>query len=58
MQCIWALYGDPEFACELVFAPEHHYLDPEQTCRIYNEMHTGDWWWAVQVHLCIFSNVS
>jgi hypothetical protein len=42
MQCIWALYGDPEFACELVFAPERHYLDPEQTCRIYNEMHTGD----------------
>ena len=58
MQCIQALYGDPEFARELVFAPERHYLDPEQRCRIYNEMHTGDWWWAVQVHTCIFSSLS
>ncbi|KAN0132050.1 hypothetical protein V8E53_010087 [Lactarius tabidus] len=48
MQCIRALYGDPEFARDLVFAPERCYVDPKQTCRIYNEMHTGDWWWAVQ----------
>ncbi|KAN0140483.1 hypothetical protein V8E53_001692 [Lactarius tabidus] len=39
MQCIRALYGDPEFACDLVFAPERCY------------MHTGDWWWAVQTSL-------
>ena len=49
MQCIQALYGDPEFAHELVFVPERHYADPERTCRIYSEIHTGDWWWAVQV---------
>jgi hypothetical protein len=58
MQCIRALYGDPEFARDLVFAPERCYVDPEQTCRIYNEMHTGDWWWAVQVRPRISSNVS
>ena len=57
MQCIRALYGDPEFARELVFAPERHYLDPERTRRIYNEMHTGDWWRAVQVRACVFSNL-
>ena len=49
MQCIRALYGDPEFAHELVFVPERHYADPERTCCIYSEIHTGDWWWAVQV---------
>jgi hypothetical protein len=39
---------------DLVFAPERHYTDPERTCCIYNEMHTGDWWWAVQV--CTVTN--
>ena len=58
MQCIQALYGDPEFAHELVFVSERHYLDPECTCRVYSEMHTGDWWWAVQVITSIFLNVS
>jgi hypothetical protein len=49
MQSIRAVYGDPEFAQELVFAPEKHYTDQDRECRIYNEMHTGDWWWKVQV---------
>jgi hypothetical protein len=25
-----ALYGDPEFAQDLIFAPERHYLDPDK----------------------------
>ena len=58
MQCIQSLYGDPEFAHELLFVPERHYLDPERTCRVYSEMHTRDWWWAVQVILSIFLIVS
>lgn len=33
----------------MVFAPEQHYTNAEKTHRIYNEMHTGDWWWSVQV---------
>jgi len=49
MKCIGALYGDPQFAQDLVFAPEQHYTSQERTCRIYNEIHTGDWWWKVQV---------
>ncbi|KAI9454588.1 hypothetical protein BJY52DRAFT_1205245 [Lactarius psammicola] len=48
---IQALFGNPEFAHELVFAPERHYADAERTCRVYNEMHTGDWWWSVQASL-------
>jgi hypothetical protein len=45
--CIQALFGDPEFAGKLAFAPEQHYTDHEKTCRVFNEMHTGNWWWLV-----------
>jgi len=47
--CVRAIYGDPEFAQDLVFAPERHYVDQERTQRVYSEMYTGDWWWSVQV---------
>jgi len=47
--CIHAIFGDPEFAQDLVFAPERHYAVHEQTCRVYSEMYTGDWWWSKQV---------
>jgi Plavaka transposase len=47
--CIRSIYGDPEFAQDLVVAPERHYTNHEQTDRVWSEMHTGDWWWAVQV---------
>lgn len=49
MKCIQAIYGDPQFADDLVFAPERHYTSQERACRIYNDLHTGDWWWKVQV---------
>lgn len=49
LQCIRSLYGDPEFVQDLVFAPERHYTSHERTSRLYNEMYTCDWWWAVQV---------
>jgi Plavaka transposase len=47
--CIKALYGNPEFAPHLVFAPERHYADDDKTIRLYHEMHTGKWWWETQV---------
>ena len=49
IECVRALFGDSELAEHLVFAPERHYTSEERTCRIYNKMHTGDWWWTVQV---------
>ena len=49
LSCIWTIYSDPEFAQDLVVTPEWHYTNQGQTERIYSEMHTGDWWWAVQV---------
>ncbi|KAJ7839453.1 hypothetical protein B0H14DRAFT_3086954 [Mycena olivaceomarginata] len=48
LDCIKALYGDPEFAKELVFFPEHHYADADKTIRLYHDMHTAEWWWRTQ----------
>jgi len=52
--CIHSLFGDPTFAKWLIFKPEHHFEDAAQTNRIFNEMHTGKWWWSVQVCLNIY----
>ncbi|KAF8257783.1 hypothetical protein EI94DRAFT_1918962 [Lactarius quietus] len=49
--CIRALFANPEFAHDLICAPERHYTDSSRKHRIYNEMHTGDWWWSVQMAL-------
>lgn len=52
LKCIAALYGDPDLVQDLVFAPERHYTNDKRTCRLVNEMHTGDWWWDIQVRNC------
>ncbi|KAI0317280.1 hypothetical protein OF83DRAFT_157082 [Amylostereum chailletii] len=49
--CIRALFGDPEYAKHLVFAPERRYRDVDQTVRMYDEMNTGKWWWNTQMRL-------
>lgn len=49
IQCIRALYGDPDFAFDLVFEPERQYADKDETIRMYHDMHTGKWWWNKQV---------
>ena len=49
IECIKALYGDAEFSKHLVFKPERHYKSADKKQRIYHELHTGDWWWEVQV---------
>ena len=49
LSCIRSIFGDPAFARDLIIVPERHYADRERTERMYSEMHTGDWWWAVQV---------
>ncbi|KAN0128970.1 hypothetical protein V8E53_013232, partial [Lactarius tabidus] len=46
--CVKALFHNPEFAEDLILAPEWHYTDILRTCQVYNELHTGDWWWSVQ----------
>ncbi|KAI0026936.1 hypothetical protein K488DRAFT_63772 [Vararia minispora EC-137] len=52
MQCVQALYGSPEFAAELVFAPVKHFASVGgEKVRMYSDMHTGDWWWEIQQKL-------
>ena len=50
--CVRSLFGNPEFTQDLIVAPERHYTNAERSCRIYDELHTGDWWWSVQVRAC------
>ncbi|KAH9012017.1 hypothetical protein EDB84DRAFT_1590615 [Lactarius hengduanensis] len=47
IQCLRVLYGDPKFARDIIFTPEHQYTQAP-ACRVYSDMHTGDWWWASQ----------
>ncbi|KAG1739364.1 hypothetical protein EDD22DRAFT_787098 [Suillus occidentalis] len=51
IECIESLYGDPDFARYLTFAPERHYTDEDQTIRLFHDMHTGKWWWNTQKKL-------
>ena len=49
VECLKALWGDPEFSAYLVFQPERHYADTDHTIRMYHDMQMGKWWWATQV---------
>ncbi|KAJ7213561.1 hypothetical protein GGX14DRAFT_534208 [Mycena pura] len=48
LECVRALYGDSNFAPYLCVLPERHYIDKDQTVRMYHNMNTGKWWWATQ----------
>lgn len=55
------LYGRPDFARHLIFAPEKHFLiEGDEEERAYSDMHTGTWWWWMQVRplYSFFSNYS
>ena len=49
VECLRALWGDPEFDGDLILEPERLYADEDMTIRIYHEMNTGKWWWDTQV---------
>ncbi|KAF8872853.1 hypothetical protein CPB85DRAFT_1237372 [Mucidula mucida] len=48
IECIRALYGDPQHMEYLCFAPEQHYTDCDKTMRLFHDFHTGRWWWDTQ----------
>ncbi|KAI0825391.1 hypothetical protein BC628DRAFT_1320379 [Trametes gibbosa] len=48
IECLRALYGDPEHVRYLCFTPERHYADADKTIRLYHDLHTGRWWWDTQ----------
>ena len=51
LECIQELFGKPELAPVMKFAPEKHFADEDKTVRIYSDLYTGRWWWATQVCL-------
>ncbi|KAH9173192.1 hypothetical protein EDB89DRAFT_2113987 [Lactarius sanguifluus] len=56
LECIRTLYGDPEFAHDLVFAPECHYTDHERKCRVYIQTSLEAHWPGATVILVIISS--
>ena len=53
LECVRALYGNPEFARYLVFQPEKVYSEATGE-RLYHDMYTGKWWWTTQVRSAFF----
>ncbi|KAJ3748273.1 hypothetical protein EV360DRAFT_97749 [Lentinula raphanica] len=41
LDCIRALYGNPEHSQYLCFTPERHYTDADRTMRLYHDLNTG-----------------
>lgn len=56
LECVRALFGDPEFSPHLVVRPERHYVDEDKTIRTFSDMHTAKWWWSTQVR-ALFNEV-
>jgi len=54
IECLRALWGDPDFDGDLILEPERLYADEDMTIRIYHEMNTGKWWWDTQVGILLF----
>ncbi|KAL0576824.1 hypothetical protein V5O48_005165 [Marasmius crinis-equi] len=48
LECVKALWGDPDFSSYLIMCPERHYTDDSLTKRLFHNMHTGEWWWLTQ----------
>lgn len=51
LQAIRALLGDPALQKHLVYRPRKVFSNRDRKDKIYSEMWTGDWWWAIQVSL-------
>jgi hypothetical protein len=49
VECMKALFRDPELTSYLKYSPERHYSDELCTIQLFHDMHTGDWWWETQV---------
>jgi Plavaka transposase len=49
LECIQALWSNPDFASVLAVEPERQYADKDQTIRVIHDMQTGKWWWSTQV---------
>jgi hypothetical protein len=52
VSCAQWLLSQRAYKDQLVYAPEHQYM--VEGYRLFNQMHTGDWWWEVQVFKIIY----
>ena len=49
LDCVAEIYGQHRLTPHLKFKPERHYANGDTTIWIYGDMHSGKWWWEVQV---------
>lgn len=49
LELVRELYGTPAYAEGMAYRPERHWTDNRKKDRVYNEVHTGNWWWRQQV---------
>ncbi|KAJ3766514.1 hypothetical protein FB446DRAFT_767396 [Lentinula raphanica] len=48
VECIKELMEDPRFKDSMQYVPEKMFTNDSMKVRAYDEMWTGDWWWATQ----------
>jgi hypothetical protein len=58
IECLRTLWGDPDFADDLIVEPERLYAEEDKVNRIYHEMNTGKWWWETQVQISCLRHCS
>jgi hypothetical protein len=49
IDCVKEILGNPALQPHMKYAPEKLYQDMDKTIRVYEGMHTADWWWELQV---------
>lgn len=49
IECVEELIGNPAFKDLLAYSPERVFEDKRGSNRVYDEMHSADWWWTTQV---------
>lgn len=57
MECLQALWGDPDFVGKMIFEPECQYADDDEVICLYHGMETGKWWWKIQVCCRVFNMI-
>jgi hypothetical protein len=49
IDCVKEILGNPALQPHIKYAPERIYQDLDRKIRVYEGMHTADWWWETQV---------
>jgi hypothetical protein len=49
IECVKEILGNPALRPHIKYAPEKMHQDLNRTVRVYEGIHTADWWWELQV---------